>query len=272
MATVLVVDDEADLREVVRIGLSLDGHRVLLAADGDEALRVLHDQPPDVMVLDVMMPRRDGWDVLGTIKAEQPSQAQIPVLMLTAKADELDQVRGGIEGAIRYITKPFAVADLRAAVTQALQGEPEPVKRRRAQHLALTRLARLERRSQSRPDSANDQPAGRPPARPHLTRLEAPLWPSYKIPPRLPVAPGEANPSTRSMLSTRSTLTTLSTKQSELLGEVGRTATVGEAAERLGVSRSYVYASLRRIARKLGLRSGPELVDLARGGTFAAAN
>jgi len=260
MATVLVVDDEVDLRELVRIGLSLDGHRVLLAADGDEALRVLHDQPPDVMVLDVMMPRRDGWEVLGTIKAEEPPHAQIPVLMLTAKADELDQVRGGIEGAIRYITKPFAVADLRAAVTQALQGEPEPVKRRQAQHLALTRLARLERGSESRPESG-DQPGGRPPARPRLTRLEAPLWPSEKIrPQRLAVAPGEAN------------LSTLSTKQSELLGEVGRTATVGEAAERLGVSRSYVYASLRRIARKLGLRSGPELVDMAREGTFAAAN
>src|ERR1700726_2954030 len=99
MATVLVVDDEADLRELVRINLSLDGHRVLLAADGDEALRVVHDQPPDVIVLDVMMPRRDGWEVLGTIKAERPRQAQIPVLMLTPKVDELDQGRGGIEGA-----------------------------------------------------------------------------------------------------------------------------------------------------------------------------
>jgi CheY-like chemotaxis protein/DNA-binding CsgD family transcriptional regulator len=260
MATVLVVDDEADLRELVRINLSLDGHRVLLAADGDEALQVVHDEPPDVIVLDVKMPRRDGWEVLGTIKAEAPAQAQIPVLMLTAMTDELDQVRGGIEGAIRYITKPFAVADLRAAVTQALQGEPEPVKRRQAQHRALTRLARLQRVSQSSqpsPDLDDDTPAGPPAARPHLTRLEAPLGPPYQTrQPRPPVAPRDAN---------------LSTKQFQLLGEVGRTTTVREAAERLGVSRSYVYASLRRIARKLGLRSGPELVGMARQGTFTVA-
>jgi len=254
MATVLVVDDEADLRELVRINLSLDGHRVLLAADGDEALRVVHDEAPDVIVLDVRMPRRDGWDVLGTIKAEAPPQAQIPVLMLTALVDELDQVRGGIEGAIRYITKPFAVADLRAAVAQALEGEPEPVKRRQAQHRALTRLARLQRVSQSSPGLDRDKTASPPAARPHLTRLEAPLGPPYQTrPPRLPIEPRDAN---------------LSSKQFQLLGEVGRTTTVREAAERLGVSRSYVYASLRRIARKLGLRSGPELVGMARQGTF----
>jgi len=257
MATVLVVDDEADLRELVRITLSLDGHRVLLAADGDEALRVVHLQPPDVIVLDVVMPRRDGWEVLGTIKAEEPTRAQIPVLMLTAKADELDQVRGGIEGAIRYITKPFAVADLRAAVTQALQGEPEPVQRRQAQHRALTRLAQLQRVSQSSPGPNDEKQGCWPPARPRLTRLEAPLRPPYQTRrPRPLVATRDAN---------------LSTKQFRLLTEVGRTETVTEAAERLGVSRSYVYASLRRIARKLGLHSGPELVGMARAGTFAAA-
>jgi len=258
MATVLVVDDEADLRELVRINLSLDGHLVLQAADGDEALQVVHDQSPDVIVLDVMMPRRDGWDVLGTIKSEAPRQAQIPVLMLTAKVDELDQARGGIEGAIRYITKPFAVAELRAAVTQALQGEPEPVKRRQAQHMALTRLARLQRVGQAIPGQAPDDPAARPAARPHLTRLEAPLDRHY--------------PTRQTRPAVLPRVASLSTKQSQLLGEVGRTTTVREAAERLGVSRSYVYASLRRIARKLGLRSGPELVGMAREGTLTVAD
>src|SRR3984893_1823981 len=130
MAIVLVVDDESDLRELVRINLSLDGHRVLVAADGDEALQLVRDDSPDLILLDVMMPRRDGWEVLGEIKAEEPTLAEIPVLMLTARSDELDQVRGGIEGAIRYITKPFSVSELRETVTQVLQGDPEPVKRR----------------------------------------------------------------------------------------------------------------------------------------------
>jgi CheY-like chemotaxis protein/DNA-binding CsgD family transcriptional regulator len=250
---VLVVDDEPDLRELVRINLSLDGHRVLLAADGDEALRVVHERPPDLIVLDVLMPRRDGWAVLGALKAEDPARSQIPVLMLTAMADELDQVRGGIEGAIRYMTKPFSVGDLREAVAQALQGDPEPVKRRFIQRQALTRLARLEG---SGPSGPGAEPAGPRAARPHLTRLETAPSPRYVAAQPRPLVPAfPAN---------------LSTKQYELLDVVGGTPTVREAAERLGVSRSYVYASLRRIARKLGVRSGPELVGLARRGAFPA--
>ena len=260
MATVLVVDDEPDLRELVRINLSLDGaigatsqqYPLLMAADGDEALDFVRDQPPDVIVLDVVMPRRDGWEVLAAVKSEEAFRAQIPVLMLTARSDELDQVRGGIEGAIRYLTKPFSVVDLRDAVNQALQGDPEPVKRRFVQRQALTQLARLERRWRSGLEA--EAPA-RPAAHPHLTRLESTQSTLHvAVRERPPLAANDAH---------------LSSKQFELLDGVGGTPTVREAAERLGVSRSYVYASLRRIARKLGVRSGPELVCLARKGAFA---
>src|ERR1700694_2390604 len=103
MATVLVVDDEADIRDLVKINLEMDGH--------------------------------EGWEVLGRIKADAlPARAQIPVLMLTARAGELDAVRGGIEGAIHYMTKPFSMTELRDEVERALSGEPEPVKRRKAQN------------------------------------------------------------------------------------------------------------------------------------------
>src|SRR5215471_12790905 len=108
MATVLVVDDEADLRELVRVNLSLDGHRVLGAADGDEALHLAGQENPDVILLDIMMPRRDGWDTLGAIKADEGRLAEVPVLMLSARSDERDQLCAAIEGAIEYITKPFS--------------------------------------------------------------------------------------------------------------------------------------------------------------------
>src|SRR3954470_1581283 len=166
MATVLVVDDESDIRELVRINLELDGHAVLTAPDGAKALELARQKTPDLILLDVMMPGLDGWEVLSRLKADsEVALSNIPVLMLTARSDDMDRIRGGIEGAIRYITKPFSVYDLRDAVTAALEGEPEPVKRRHAQHPPLERLARLEK--------GDGEEAGRGPPRPRLTRFEA---------------------------------------------------------------------------------------------------
>ena len=250
MATVLVVDDEDDIRELVRINLELDGHTVTTVRDGHQALEHLGAHVPDVIVLDVMMPGMDGWDVLSHIKADRDSPvSRVPVLMLTARTDDMDRLRGGIEGAIRYITKPFSLTDLRAEVRAALEGEPEPVKRRRVQHDALEELARMER------SEGTDDPGS---ARPRLTRLEgAPeaKAPAYRVP-RLPAG----------------AMSGLSDKQRELLETVARTPTVREAAQQLGVSRSNVYASLRRIVRKLDLKSVPELVALARQGGLPAGD
>jgi CheY-like chemotaxis protein/DNA-binding CsgD family transcriptional regulator len=250
MASVLVVDDEEDIRELVRINLELDGHRVITAPDGRAALDHVRAHLPDVVVLDVMMPGMDGWGVLAEMKSERPEVASIPVLMLTARTDNLDRLRGGIEGAIRYLTKPFALDELRAEVRKALEGEPEPVKRRRAQHDALEELARLERGGP--PVRASRGP------RPRLTKLEGapePKSPTVRIP-RLPQGAADIR----------------SAKQRELLHAVAATPTVREAAARLSVSRSNVYASLRRIARKLDVKSVPELVALARQGGFPTAD
>ncbi len=246
MATVLVVDDEVDICQLVKINLEMDGHDVLTAINGPEALELVAKESPDLVILDIMMPGIDGWEVLSRIKSDKDTgRSQIPVLMLTARTDDLDQVRGAIEGAIRYMTKPFSVLELRDEVARALEGDPEPVKRRVAQQQALERLARIEKGS-SGPSEAGP--------RPHLTRLET-------AGSREPAAPARPR-------APMNGLAKLSTKQLELIRTVGDTPTVREAAERLRVSRSNVYASLRRIARKLGVRSVPELVTMARQGSF----
>jgi DNA-binding NarL/FixJ family response regulator len=163
--------------------------------------------------------------------------------MLTARADDMDRIRGGIEGAIRYVTKPFSPAELRKVVADAMSGDPEPERRRRIQTDALEQLARLE-------SGAAAPAAGT--ARPHITRLQR--------------APETEAPRPTGVQISPEKVAALSDKQRELLGMVGSTPTVSEAAERLSVSRSNVYASLRRIARKLEVRSVPELVTLVRAG------
>lgn len=249
MSTVLVVDDEADIRELVRLNLELDGHDVILAADGNEAIEFAVGEHPDCVVLDVMMPEKDGWTVLAEMKSSvDPVIAEIPVIMLTARADDMDRIRGSIEGAIRYLTKPFSPSELRDEVRAALTGDPEPLKRRKVQTDALEQLARLE--------SGQSEPVGVRAARPHLTRLERAPDPD----PAPPVPAGLAGDK----------LAALSDKQRELLQMVASTPTVSEAADRLSVSRSNVYASLRRIARKLDVRSVPELVTMVRGGGLPA--
>jgi DNA-binding response OmpR family regulator len=245
MSRILIVDDEADIRELVRLNLELDGHAVVAVESGAEAVEYAVGEQPDVIVLDVMMPQMDGWEVLGELKTSpDPLVQTIPIIMLTARADDLDRIRGGIEGAIRYLTKPFSPSELRREVTSALEGD-EPSKRRRAQTDALEQLARLESGTKEGPDRA---------ARPHITRLERAHEPATAK----PVAPR--------LSATK--LGQLSDKQRELLDAVASTPTVSEAAHQLEVSRSNVYASLRRIARKLDVRSVPELVTLVRGGAL----
>jgi DNA-binding response OmpR family regulator len=250
MATVLAVDDEEDILTIIRHNLEREGHRVLTAPNGDRALELVREEQPDVVVLDVMMPGTDGWGVLNLIKAEREELATIPVLMLTARAADEDRIRGGIEGAIRYLTKPFSPRDLCSEVAAALEGEPEPVKRRKVQKESLAQLARLEKKSSSgtRRRTTTDETAT---ASPHVTRLE-----------HVPAAETD----NYQIRSVRDRLDQLSPKQLELLHALEGSDTVSQAASDLGVSRSNVYASLRRISRKLGVRSVPELLAIVRTG------
>jgi DNA-binding response OmpR family regulator len=246
MANVLVVDDEADILELIKVNLELDGHRVVTALGGEEALDRLRESHPDLILLDVMMPGVDGWTVLGRIKSETDVDiSRIPVLMVTARTAQEDRIRGGIEGAIRYVTKPFSPSDLRDEVRDALVGEPEPVKRRKVQQESLEQLARLEK------GTAVPTTAQAPAPRPKLTKFEHAR---------------EARVESLEVREARQKAAALSPKQKELLQVLRESRSVSEAAARLGVSRSNVYASLRRIGRKLGTRSVPELLALVRAG------
>jgi DNA-binding response OmpR family regulator len=113
--TILVADDEPGLREIVRVNLESEGYRVLEATDGIEALQMVEQAHPDLLILDIAMPRLDGWQVLSRLEA-QPATAGLPVLVLTARANEEDVLRGLEEGAVQYITKPFYPEDLIASV------------------------------------------------------------------------------------------------------------------------------------------------------------
>jgi two-component system, OmpR family, response regulator VicR len=242
MATVLAVDDEPDILEIVKVNLELDGHEVVLARSGAEAIELVRQHPPDLVLLDIMMPGIDGWDVLARLKGDPDLKAtNVPVLMLTALTGDDDRVRGGIEGAICYVTKPFLPNELCAEVNRALRGEPEPVRRKQVQQESLAELARMEKGASSPDDRVH----------PHLTRLE-----------RAPGPRGEPP----HMRAVRERIGTLSPKQRELLEVLHATASVSQAASDLRVSRSNVYASLRRISRKLETRSVRELLALVREG------
>lgn len=117
MASVLVVDDEADIRRLVRELLERAGHDVVEAVDGNEGLRAFFSARPDLVVLDVSMPGLDGWGTLERIR----ELSDVPVVMLTAQAQELAKVRGLRGGADDYITKPFGRQELLARVEANLR-------------------------------------------------------------------------------------------------------------------------------------------------------
>jgi DNA-binding response OmpR family regulator len=136
---VLVVDDEPDVLLLCRVNLEFEGYDVVEAHDGIEALEQVRATNPDIVLLDVMMPRKDGWQVLAEIKAD-PDLKDIPVVMLTAKVQESDQIRGWSTGAADYITKPFSPLSLSQVLESVLSEGLEGERRRREQVLEKLRL------------------------------------------------------------------------------------------------------------------------------------
>lgn len=120
MARVLVADDDEDIRIFLEVTLELHGFEVLLAADGAEALELARLERPDLIVLDVMMPRMDGLEALGKLR-DDPRTSHLPVLMLTARAQRQDTITGLDLGADDYVTKPFDQEELLARIRAALR-------------------------------------------------------------------------------------------------------------------------------------------------------
>jgi two-component system alkaline phosphatase synthesis response regulator PhoP len=136
---VLVVDDEADLIRLCRVNLEFEGYQVIQASDGEEALRLAVTEHPDLILLDVMMPHKDGWQVLDELKARAET-SNVPVIMLTVMSQGRDQARAWSTGVADYVTKPFSPVALVACVREALRADPTEAERRRAGSLARLRV------------------------------------------------------------------------------------------------------------------------------------
>jgi two-component system alkaline phosphatase synthesis response regulator PhoP len=125
---ILVVDDEEDILELLRFNLSREGCQVFCASSGEEALRLVQSEIPDLVVLDLMLPGIDGLEVTRRLKSD-PNTKHLPIVMLTAKGEEADIVTGLELGADDYVTKPFSprilVARVKAVLRRKVKEAPE---------------------------------------------------------------------------------------------------------------------------------------------------
>src|SRR5665648_622828 len=120
MTTILVVDDEEPIQELLRFNLEKEGYLVSVAKDGQEALKQVETNQPDLLVLDLMLPGMDGLEVCRKLRSN-PKFQQIPIIMLTAKGEEIDKVLGLELGADDYMTKPFSPRELLARIKARLR-------------------------------------------------------------------------------------------------------------------------------------------------------
>ena len=131
--TILLVDDEDSVRTILAFPLERDGYTVVQAADGEEALRLFDKTQVDLVVLDIMLPKLDGLEVCKRLR----TTSNVPIIMLTARDDELDKVIGLELGADDYITQPFSIREFRSRVRALLRrarSVPDPVTDERIEH------------------------------------------------------------------------------------------------------------------------------------------
>jgi two-component system, OmpR family, phosphate regulon response regulator PhoB len=135
IATILVVDDERDLADAVEFALQREGWRTLVAGDGEQALSLARREPkPDLVLLDIMLPGLSGTEVCRQLKGAEET-SELPVIMMTARADEIDRVVGFEVGADDYVTKPFSMRELILRIRAVLRRREAP--RRSANELVF---------------------------------------------------------------------------------------------------------------------------------------
>jgi DNA-binding response OmpR family regulator len=122
--TVVIADDDLEILTMVRTLLRRRDVKLLEASDGEEAMRLIRENEPDLVVLDVMMPGMSGWEVCKTIR-EEPALAETGVIMLTGIGERLNEMTSPLYGADAYLDKPFELSDLDEAVTQVLAKRSE---------------------------------------------------------------------------------------------------------------------------------------------------
>lgn len=126
MPELLIVEDEPNMRQGLKDNLLFEGYTVDLAADGEEGLRKMTDHAYDLVILDVMLPRKSGFDVCQEARRQG---LQTPIIMLTARGEEVDRVLGLEFGADDYVTKPFSLRELLARIKAVLRRQ-QPARRR----------------------------------------------------------------------------------------------------------------------------------------------
>ena len=120
---ILIVDDEPDLLSVLHFGLEIEGFEVLDASDGEQALRMAREQKPDLIVLDLMLPRIDGYKVCRALKFDERYR-RIPIFILSARSGETDRKLAFDLGADGFVTKPYDMKDLVARIRERLKAPP----------------------------------------------------------------------------------------------------------------------------------------------------
>jgi DNA-binding response OmpR family regulator len=123
--TILVADDDPEILGMLSLRLQKRGYKVLEAGDGDRALEQARTQNPDLIVLDVMMPGRNGWEVARVLRQEEPTK-DVGIIVLTAIGEKMNEMTSPLYGADAYIDKPFEFGDLEAKIAEVLEKRAKP--------------------------------------------------------------------------------------------------------------------------------------------------